>query len=141
MSYINDGHQTLYSFSLAPSVSFKEKSITPPGMDHGGGNDTTTMRNNNWRTMQPKHLKSLTPSRVTASYDPVVYNDIVSMMGVNQQITITFPDGSTVLFWGWLDSFVPGELVEGSQPTAEVVIMPSNQDNSNVETAPVYTAP
>jgi len=61
------------------------------------------------------------------------------MLSENQLITITWPDTSTLAFWGWLDKFVPANVVEGEQPTATVTIEPSNQNDSQVETAPVYT--
>ena len=140
MARIDDGYQTLISFSEAPSVKFYEKGVQPPGIDGGGPVDTTTMRNSVWRTMNPKHLKSLTEGKITVAYDPAVYDDIVAMCNVNQLITIAFPDGSTLAFWGYLNSFAPGELQEGEQPTADVSIQPTNQDDSGVETAPVYTA-
>ncbi len=141
MAFINDGHPTYFSFAENPTLKFKEKSVTPPSLDGGGPNDTTTMRNTTYRTRQPKKLKTMGESTVTASYDPEVYNSLWSMLNVNQIITITFPDGSEVAFWGWLNALIPGEHVEGAQPTATVSIICSNQDNDGNEVAPVYTAP
>lgn len=135
---IDDGHATLFTFGNNPSVKFFEKTVTPPGVEGGGENDTTTMRNTNWRTRAPKKLKTLTNSSTTVSYDPAIYDEVVSLIQVNQQITITFPDASTVTFWGWLDSFAPGENTEGEQPTAEITVIPSNQDNTGAEVGPAY---
>ena len=140
MAFLNDGHSTTYEFSVAPSVLFREKEVTPPGIDGGGPNDTTTMRNVEWRTRQPKALKTLTESAVTVSYDPAVYDDILAMINVNQLITLTFSDGSTLAFWGWFNNFTPGACVEGEQPTADCTVVPSNQDSNSDEVAPVYAA-
>jgi hypothetical protein len=140
MARIDDGYQTLIAFADNPSVKFWEKEVTPPGMSGGGSNDTTTMHNTTYRTFAPKQLKTMSESSFTAAYDPEVYQSVISMIGDNQLITITFPDGSTLAFWGWLDEFTPNALVEGEQPTAECTIIPSNQNASGVETAPVYTA-
>lgn len=140
MSRIDDGFSTTIGFAGAPSIKFWEKEVTPPGVSGGGAVDTTTMRNEEWRTMSPKQLKTLSPAKLTVAYDPAVYTDIVAQVNVNQLITITFPDGSTLAFWGWLDEFTPGKNAEGEQPTAEVTIQPSNQNASKVETDPVYTA-
>jgi len=140
MAVINDGHPTRLTFALFPSVSFCEKAVTPPGIEGGGANDITTMKNTVWRTMSPKKLKSLTEASMTASYDPVVYDDIVAMINTNQVITVTFADGSKIDFFGWLDTFVPGEAVEGEQPTATLTIIPSNQDALGAEVGPTYTA-
>lgn len=141
MSYMNDGYQTLIGFADAGSILLKEKEVTPPGISGGGANDTTTMVNTTYRTRAPKSLKTLTDSSFTASYDPAVYDTILAQVNNNQLITITFPDTSTYAFWGWLDEFTPNAQVEGEQPTAEITIIPSNQNDSDVETAPVYTAP
>jgi hypothetical protein len=141
MARIDDGFSTTITFANYPSVSFYEKEVTPPGMEGGGANEITTMLNTTWRTKAPKKLVSLTDCNFVAAYDPVVYSDVVSMVNENQLITITFPDTSTVAFWGWLDQFTPNANTEGEQPTAQCTIIPSNQNASGTETAPVYTAP
>ena len=143
MKRIDDGYQTLITFSASGSVAFYQKEVTPPGMDGGGSVDITTMLNTRYRTMNPKHLMTLTDMKLTAAYDPVVYTSILAMLQMNQQITVTFPDGSTVQFWGYIDKFIPGALVEGQQPTAEVTIVPTNHDNTvplPLEAAPTVVA-
>ena len=145
MSRIDDGFATTIAFGdqasgTGPELTFWEKEITPPGMDAGGENDTTTMRNTTYRTKAAKKLITMTPMTLVVSYDAVFYDDIVDMIGDNQLITITFPDTSTVAFYGWLDKFVPGNIVEGEQPTANIEIVCSNQTDAGVETAPNYTA-
>lgn len=137
MAYIDDGFATLVSFSLSPTVKFREKTVTPPGITVGGSVDTTTMRNTAWRTKAPKKLKELSDMSLTASYDPAVYNDIVAMVGVNQSITVTFPDGQSLTFYGWLDSFTPSEISEGEQATADITVVCGNQDTDGAEIAPV----
>lgn len=138
MPRMDDGFSTLISFSDDSDVQLWMKEVTPPGIEAGGENDTTTMHNTTWRTKSPKALKSLTEASFTAAYDPAVYDEMTAMVGSNQEVTVTFPDGDTVVFWGWIDSFTPNASVEGEQPTAEVSIIPSNQNDSGVETAPVY---
>lgn len=137
---LDDGYQTLISFAEDPTVNFWEKSVTPPGMDGGGPTATTTMHNDQLRTFAPKFLITMTEGSMVAAYDPVVYQEVLAMINVNQLITVTFPDGSTVQFWGWLDKFIPNEHTEGEQPTANVTIQPSNQNDSGVETLPAYAA-
>jgi len=139
MGYVRDGFKTLVTFANYPSVRFQEKTVTPPGMDGGGPNDTTTMRNTKYRTKQPKKLISMTNMSLNVVYDPLVYNDIVLMVNTLQLITVTFADGTTNTFWGWLDKFTPGEAKEGEQPTADVVIECSNQNSSGAEVAPVIS--
>lgn len=141
MARIDDGFSTTISFANDPTVLFYEKTVTPPGLQGGGANDTTTMRNTTWRTMAPKKLKSMGEGSAKVSYDPAVYSDVIGMINDNQLITIEFPDGSSVAFYGWLDEFTPDEIQEGSQPTATIKIITSNQTDGGVETAPVYSPP
>jgi len=137
---LDDGHPTTIAFAENGAVKLWEKTVTPPGIDGGGENDTTTMRNSAWRTKAPKKLKTLTESSLTCAYDPAVYDQIMLMINVNQEITVTFEDGDTLVFWGWINSFQPNETVEGEQPEAEVQIIPSNQDDNGDEIAPVRSA-
>lgn len=139
MSRLDDGFKTLITFANAPSIKFYEKTVTPPSIMGGGANDTTTMRNTAWRTKAPKHLKEMGEMQIVAAYDPACYTDVTAIINVNQLITVTFADSTTLQFWGWLDEFTPGESAEGSQPTATVKIICSNQNDSGVETAPVHT--
>src|SRR3990172_6603227 len=127
MARMDDGFATLITFSEDSSVQMWEKEVTPPGVSGGGENDTSTMHNTAWRTKAPKGLISLSECSFTAAYDPAVFDEIVAMANVNQELTITFPDNSTLTFWGWLDEFTPNASVEGEQPTAAVNIIPSNQ--------------
>lgn len=138
MPRLTDGFSTTIDFDLFPNVDFFEISVKPVGIDGGGENDTTTMRNIEWRTRQPKKLKTLTEGTFSAAYRSEVYDTIVAMVNVVQEMTVTFPDGSTLTFLGWLNSFEPSELVEGEQPTADVTFMASNQTTLGVETPPVY---
>jgi len=140
MSRMDDGFSTLIEFDEDSSVQMWEKEVTPPGVSGGGANETSTMQNTTWRTKSPKGLIDLSDASVTVAYDPAVYDEIIAMVNTNQQITITFPDSSTLVFWGWIDEFTPNANVEGEQPTAELTIIPSNQNGSGVETAPVYAA-
>lgn len=142
MAFLDDGHSTRVTFSASTSATlyFQEREVTPPGFSAGGENDTTTMVNATWRTKAPKKLISLTSFSEVCKYDPAILDEITGMIGVNQQITITFPDSSTWVFWGWVDEFTPNALTEGTMGTANVTVIPSNQNDSQVETAPVYSA-
>lgn len=136
---LDDGYQTLVSFAADTDVLFYEKTVTPPGVDGGGEVDTTTMLNTDWRTKNPKALATLAPASMTVAYDPECYPEIVALVNVNTLVTVTFPDGDTLAFWGWLNTFTPGELAEGEQPTADIEIIPSNQDAAGAEIAPVHS--
>jgi hypothetical protein len=141
MARITDGHRTLISFQLAPSLKIWQVDVTPPGLDAGGANDVTVMENLRYRTFMPKHLVTLTEAGATVQYDPIFYNDLVEMIGINQLCFVTFPDGSSVEFWGWLDKITPNAAKEGEPPTATMRVIPSNMDDTTdpfEEVAPLY---
>jgi len=136
---ITDGYQTLMAFQANATVSFWEISVTPPGIDGGEAVENTTMLNTTWRTMAARALKTMTPAQMTAAYDSAVYDNIVALINVETSITIHFPDSSALVFYGFLQKFEPGELKEGTQPTATITVVPTNYDPVNgVEAAPVY---
>jgi len=148
MAVMNDGHQTTITFTSLQLTSaaiitlvMKEKEVTPPGVSGGGANDVSTMRNETWRTLAPKNLKTLTEAPIVVAWNPGLYTEMVNMVHDNQEITITFPDGATLVFWGFVDSFTPNSQVEGAQPTANVSLIPSNMngDADDAEIAPVLT--
>jgi hypothetical protein len=142
---IDDGFSTTVSIyddkdDVTPEVvKFWEKSVTPPGVQGGGANDTSTMRNTAWRTMAPKKLRTLSEASLNVAYDPELYETILSLLQVVKWIEIDWPDGSHLGFWGWIDSFEPNEVVEGEQPTADITVIPSNQTPAGTEEAPVYS--
>ena len=136
---LDDGFPTTIRFSENPNVKFWEKTITPPGIMGGGGNETTTMRNTRVRTKAPKKLLDVGDMALTVAYDPEVIDEILEMAQVNQKMWIEWPDGSAEEVWGWIDEFNRNELTtDGEQPTADVVIVISNQDNDGEEVLPEY---
>lgn len=135
---LDDGFSTTLTFASAPTIKLWEKEVTPPGIDGGGPIVTTTMRNTEWRTKAAKKLKEMTDTGAVMAYAPVVYNTIKTMVNTNQLLTLTFPDGSKLQFWGYLNLFQPQSHTEGEQPTANVTIVATNQNASGVETAPVF---
>ena len=139
---LDDGYQTLIAFALDPDVSFWEKTVKPPGLDGGDAIDTTTMHNVTWRTFAARQLKTLTNAQTKVSYDPNVYNNILSNL-INREgaITVHFPDGSTLDFFGFLRTFDPQPLTKGQMPRATVAFTPTNYDPANnVEAGPVLTS-
>ncbi len=145
MSFLKDGYQTLIGFDSAPGIALyaniKEKTVTPPGVDNTGSIDITTMRNAQWRTKFPKQLMTLTAMTFTVSYDPGFYASIVAMTGQIDVITVYFPDGSTLAFYGFVDKIIPGENKEGEFPTATMTIEPTNMDETDAEVGPDFTPP
>lgn len=125
---LDEGHPTFITFAADPDVSFWEKTVTPPGLDGGDPVDTTTMHNTRWRTRGARVLITLTDSGTTVAYDPLFYSQALALVNVETSITVTFPDGTTYSFYGFLRTFEPQEISEGEQPEANISITPTNKD-------------
>ncbi len=138
---MDDGFSTKIAFAADPDISFWEKTVQPPGIDGGDAVETSTMHNEEWRTMSPRQLKTLTDSSVTAAYDPNLYNSILNLINVETAVTVHFPDGSTLDFYGYLQKFEPSDNSEGEQPEATITIVPTNQvPSTGAEASPVLTS-
>lgn len=139
---LKDGYQSLIAFALDPDVSFWEKEVQPSGLDSGGGIDANSMHNTLYRMMRAKSLISTPDITTLVSYDPNVYNNIISNL-IKQEgsVTVQFADGSTVDFFGFLDKFIPAVMREGEEPEATITIVQTNYDPANnVEAGPVLTS-
>ena len=135
---LRDGYQSLIAFAADADVSLWEKSVTPPGVDGGEPVDSTTMHNTAVRTKGPRALIDFSECKMTCGYDPQVYGQIIALVNVETSITIHFPDGSTLCFFGYLQKFDPKELKEGTPPEADVVIVATNTDEDGKEATPDY---
>lgn len=128
---MGDGFSTKITIGADPNITFWEKTVTPPGVDGGDPVETTTMFNTTWRTMRARQLKTLTEVSATVAYDAAVYDEIVTQVNNETTITVKFPAGDTIAFYGYLRSFTPGEIAEGSQPEATIVIQPTQWDTGS----------
>lgn len=138
---LDDGFSTTIELELAPTVKLYEKEITPPNITGGGGIETTTMRNTAWKTKAPKKLKMMGQVHTVCAYATDCIPVLFAQIQVNQRLTITFADGSSLRIWGWLDEFTPGAFKPDEQPTATVIFVPSMRDDNGAEVAPLYIDP
>lgn len=135
------GHPIKIAFARDPDVSFWEHAATPPSVDGGDEIEITTMFNTAWRTFAPAPLKTLGEFSATVGYDPDVYAQIIELINEPGAITVHFPDGSKLSFFGYLKSFEPGEGNREDNPEADITIFPTQYDPvARVEAAPVLTA-
>lgn len=131
--YLTNGCITTVAFSAVAGYPLFEISVTPPGIDNGDEIDTTTMWNDSCRTKYPRCWDEWTPASMRVAYDPEFYGVYTSLIGVNQSVTVTFPNGDTLDFFGYMKSFIPSELEDGKFPEAEVEIVVTNWDPVNCE--------
>lgn len=139
--HLSDGYQTLIAFARKPGLLVWEKDVQPPGIDGGEQIPQTTMHNLVWRTFAPRSLKTLMEHTSTCAYDPYVYPELVELINEPGSITVRFPDGSTLSYYGYLKKAEIKPHVEGEQPEMTLTIVPTNFDPVNrVEAAPVLVA-
>ncbi len=139
---MDDGFSTIITLENLPTVKLYEKEVTPPGITSGGPIDTTTMRTTTWRTNAPRQLKSLSPVSATVAFASEVIEQMIAQVGVNQFVTVTFPDGSSIGFYGWVEEFTPAAFTEGEQPTATLTVQPSLiHPTTGATVAPDYYEP
>ena len=137
---LKDGFPTILAFSQDVDISLWEVEVTPPGIDGGDAIDITTMHNAIWMTKAAQSLAEMTDISMRVGYDPDCYDEIIAIINVQGSVTIHFPDGSTLAFYGYLKSFKPGALSKGKYPDAEIVIVITNYDpTAHVEAGPVMT--
>lgn len=139
---LDEGFPTKIAFERDPDVSFWEKTTKPPAMDNGEAIDTTTAFNTGAKTKASRYLIEWLNGNSQVAYDPNVYNNIRSnLIRRNGSITVHFPDGSKLDFFGYLKSFDPDPHAEGEFPMATVEFVVTNWDPANrLEQEPVLTS-
>jgi hypothetical protein len=155
MSLLFDGFPITATFLSVPPTAgtFRVKRMQPSGFDGGGRIDGTSMQSLRVRSGAPKSLMTGEQIKMTVYYDPILFRDMPGLMQRNGNITITFPDASSVVFYGWIEKFTPPDHQEGENPLAEIIVEISNHTGSTsllngslvttfgTEFVPTYNAP
>lgn len=139
MGLLKDGHGTRITFSVNGTL-YGEVEVTPPEVDGRGGIDMTSMRNAAWTTMAPKSLKSLNAMNARIIFDTAMYQQAFNLINKNRGQVVTFPDNSSLSFWGWWNKFSPEGMSTDNRPTAGIEVQPSNLNQDCVESGPTYSA-
>jgi len=88
-----------------------------------------------WKIMKPGTFEESKSFTITGQYDPT----LTIPTGVNDSVTITFPASGSLLVWGFISDYTPGDLVIDGQVEATIEFTPSNLNGSDAETGPVYS--
>ena len=136
---MKDGHRSMFTFANAATISVWEKGMKPMGMDGGDMIDVNTMHTGTWFQQWPRAIIRTTPLNVRVGYITSQYPIIRQQINVNQAITQWFPSSHWVTFYGVLRLFDPEEMVEGTQPEAQMVLEATHWDPvGNVEHGPAW---
>ena len=137
----DDGFATKITLSSVPSLQIWEKSLTALGVEGGEPIDITNMFASSWHTSAPRSLKKLKPVKVKAFFDINAWPTLVIQVNKKQTITLLFPNGATLCFYGFVYDIGEPEFVEGSPAMVDMMVNPTNWDYVNgVEAAPVFTS-
>lgn len=147
--HLFDGYQTFVAISTNAGALLDDKpgnwlwevTVTPVGIDGGDPINQDTMWNLVWHLVTPRHLKTLMEVMFTAAYDPDGYSGFIAWINIVTNITVYYPDGSTVTFWGFMRKFEPQEVKEGEMPKVNVTVTPSLMDPSAPNGRPVIVGP
>lgn len=138
--HLRDGYSTKIVFNRLTTFSLWEKTVQPSALSVGEAIDLTTMRNVAVTTKWPQTLHDVGDVTVVCGYDPNAWAQArQTVLGMNDNITLQHPDGSTVAFFGFLKDLQPAAHQRGAMPEATAVITVTNLDSSFAEQAPVYT--
>ena len=125
-----DGFSIKLAIGRDPTFSLWEVSVTPPAIEGGDAISRTTHRSDTYRAMAARQLVSLEEFQVVGRWDPNNYSTALDLINKEGEITIHFPDGSTLDFYGYMRRFEPGEFVEGEPPEATATIVPTLFDTT-----------
>lgn len=132
MSVKKDGYGARITLETS-GIQFYEKSVTPAGADGQDPVDVTTNAKTTYREKFARALKELTNASGTVAFDPAQYSTIIGAINTHQVVRIDFREGDCCSFYGFLKSFVPGELADGEQPEAEIELVPVGVNASGTE--------
>lgn len=137
-----NGFPVHVTFSQNPAMWIWEKAVKPPSPDGGEAIDTSTDFNVAWRTKAPRALKTMMPVTIKAAYDATVWPQLMTNINLEQTITHTYPDGSTLCYYGFLQKAEYEETGEdGKQPEVTLTVIPTMWDPVNqVEAGPVFAS-
>lgn len=138
---IVNGKRVTVAIALDLNIELFEEEVTPPGLDTEEAIETTSQRNIRWMTYAPGDLIRLTEFDVICGYDPIVYVSLIAILGIPTTITVRFPNGARLTFYGYAKSATPTPMKRKEKPKMTVNFMPTNMDPADCsEAAPVFTA-
>lgn len=136
---VDQGFKVRYVHSANTAINFWEISVKPPAIDGGEGIDTSVQANTKWHTMRPRALIKVGTMTAKVQYDADVYSSLASLVNVEGTITVFWPNGDTLCFYGFYKSVTPSDMAEGEKPTADMEIVVTNWDyTGHVEAGPVF---
>lgn len=138
---LDNGFGALIAFASNLTIEIYEKSVQLGAIEGGDPIMTDTHLNTVYITKSPQCLEEWEDVVVIAAYDPAVFSELQALLNDPENITLIYPDGTTLAFWGYLRRIESSPLVKGVQPEITLTIVVTNFDPVNcVEAGPVLLA-
>lgn len=137
---LEDGYKSLMVFGRKPNVALWVVAVKPFGYNGGEAIPQSNMHNNEVHTKAARSLVEITNPVIRVHYDPNCRSQIqADLVNRNGTITEVLPDGSAATYYGYLRTFDPAELVEGTKPEATCEVVVTNRDpTTGAEEKPVF---
>jgi len=104
--------------------------LTPPGAERGSY-DTSTLATSAWMTQAAADLAKAKNLKMHIEFDPTTYPPITAAA---ETITITWSDGSTWVFTGFIVDYSPTDGVSGERMEGDVEVAVSGTITVNPAT-------
>jgi hypothetical protein len=125
MAFLTNGFSTTVTFgsmSTSGVGDFEVIELTPFSISMGGKIETTTMSSSTRRRFKPKSLYTIGPMKLTVAFETTFLTALLANAGVEQAVTINFPDATNWPCNGWIEEASFSTLKEGERPTCEITV-------------------
>ena len=137
---LENGFVWKIGFSQDVDISLYEVSLNPPGLDGGDPIDVTTQWSVALREKALRGLIDIPDFTFTCGYNPIVHSQLIAIINDNGAISIDWPNGDKLTFYGALRVAEYDALEEGTFPMITCTVTVTNRDPINkVQAAPVFT--
>lgn len=137
---LHEGYPIKVAFARASNICFEEIEVQPMSLKSDPIN-TTTQFNTLLDSKDAPAVGEAGDIVLTVSYAAEAWSDIWTKLFLqNGSVTVRYPDGTTIDFYGYLGVFEPQAQKRKEMPTAKITIVVTNWDPVNkVRVNPVET--
>lgn len=137
MASLTTGFKCRLTFA---GLTLKEIDTTTMGLVLDAPIEQTSNANVKNRSFEGGDLITKTQGGSSCKYNIADVIALAAQIGVKQEFTFTYPDGSTEGDIGWLSSFVRDPLTIGTDPTAQITVDWEGETDAGVDNRVVTEA-
>lgn len=138
LAVFQDGYAAGLIVGTATPIVLPVVHVTPPASKGGSPVKQTTMQNQWAHTQLPAVLKEIGSSSVTVAYSSVTLAALYAAQNQNVILTLVWPTGKRLRWWGWIRDIDPQQLAIGTRPEANLTLEASNLNSEGNEVQPLW---